>query len=200
MSKKEEVEYASFLTRVCAYIVDMFIVALVASLIALPFTNSTNTEKLDKQLTEVMEQASTGKIDTQTYINELMPLVYQKDRANGVYTIIVVILSIAYFVVYQYYTKQTFGKKMFRIKLEANKGELTMNQMVIRGMIINNIIFSLIALIFVTFSGEGTYFMANMTLNCLYYLIVLVASFMIIGRKDNRGLHDLVCNTKVVKC
>lgn len=193
-------ERAGFLVRACAFIVDMFIVAFVSSLIAMPFLDQDNTEKINKEITEIVEKGANQEISMNTYITELKPLLYQSDRSNGVYTICVLVLSILYFIVYQFYTKQTLGKKIFKIKIAANKGELTMNNMLFRGLIINSILFSLLAFIFVIFGNVDTYYVAKMTVNSIYYLIVLISACMIIFNKDRRGLHDVICNTKVVKC
>ena len=191
---------AGLLVRVCAFIVDMFLVSIVCALLSYPFINQENSQKINKELNEVMEKASKNEISVQTYAAELKPLVYQNDRDNGVTTIFILLVSILYFVVYQFKTKQTIGKKIFKIKLEANEGELTMNHMVFRGLIINSILFTLLTFIFVIFSNSSVYFVANITINSLYYLIIVISSLMIILRKDNRGLHDVICNTKVVKC
>ncbi|MBQ6477252.1 MAG: RDD family protein [Bacilli bacterium] len=193
-------ENAGFLFRACAFIIDMFIIAFVASLLSMPFVDSDSTEKISKQVNELVEKASKKEISMQTYTTELRSLTYQNDRINGIYTIFVLVLSILYFIVYQFYTKQTIGKKIFKIKIDSNKGELTMNHMLFRGLIINSILFSLLAFVFVIFSNENTYFVANVTLNSMYYLILFISACMIIFRKDGRGLHDIICNTKVVKC
>ena len=198
--KKNKNKSASFLARVGAFFVDMFLVAFLASLLATPFLDQDNMDKISKQTTEIMEKALSNEISIDTYTTELKPLLYQNDRYNGIYTIFVIVLCILYFIVYQFYYKQTFGKKLFNIKIEPIKGELTMNQMMFRGLIINSILFSLIAFIFVIFSDADTYFVANMTLNSLYYLILFVSAIMVIFREDRRGLHDIICNTKVVKC
>jgi uncharacterized RDD family membrane protein YckC len=198
--KKNNKKSATFFARLGAFFIDMFLVAFLASLLSIPFLDQDNMDKISKQTTEIMEKALSNEISIDTYTTELKPLLYQNDRYNGIYTIFVIILSILYFIVYQFYTGQSFGKRIFNIKIEPIKGELTMNQMMFRGLIINSILFSLIAFIFVIFSNADTYFVANMTLNSLYYLILFVSAIMVIFREDRRGLHDFICNTKVVKC
>ena len=191
---------AGFLVRTCAFIIDMFIVAFVASLLAMPFLDQDNSEKINKQITEIVQKGANQEISMDTYMTELKPLLYQSDRNNGIYTIFTLVLSILYFIVYQFYTKQTIGKKLFKIKVEANKGELTMNNMLFRGLIIDSILFALLAFIFVIFGNVDTYYVAKMTVNSIYYLILFISACMIIFNKDRRGLHDIICNTKVVKC
>lgn len=191
---------AGLLVRICAFLVDIFIVSFVAALISMPFIDQDNSQKISNEVTEIVEKYSKHEISIKTYISELTPLVYQNDRANGITTLFMIVLSILYFIVYQFYTKQTIGKRIFKIKIDSNDKELTMNQMVIRGLVINSILISLVSFIFVIFANEDIYFMANMTLNGLNYLILLISSIMIIIRKDRRGLHDIICNTRVVKC
>ena len=191
---------AGFLVRACAFIVDMFLIACVASLLSMPFVDQDNAEKINKEMSEIVQKGTSQEISMDTYVSELKPLLYQSDRNNGVYTICVLVLSILYFIVYQFYTKQTIGKKIFKIKVEANKGELTMNNMLFRGLIINSILFSLLSFIFVIFGNVDTYYVAKMTVNSIYYLILLTSACMIIFNKERRGLHDVICNTRVVKC
>ena len=44
------------------------------------------------------------------------------------------------------------------------------------------------------------YLVASSTLHMIYYFILISSFFMITFRKDKRGLHDVICNTKVVNC
>ena len=153
----------------CRYVFSIYGLCI----LSYPFINQENSQKINKELNEVMEKASKNEISVQTYAAELKPLVYQNDRDNGVTTILILLVSILYFVVYQFKTKQTIGKKIFKIKLEANDGELTMNHMVFRGLIINSILFTLLTFIFVIFSNSSVYFVANITINSLYLRIEL---------------------------
>ncbi len=197
MKKNENV---NFFPRMVAFIIDLLLVGIVCSLFSLPFVNEDNSEKLSNEVNEIVSKAANQEISLKTYFTELVPLVYESERQNGVYTIIMLLVGIFYYIVYQFRTGQTIGKKVFNIKLVSNDGDLTMNQLVFRGLIINSILFSLLTFVFLLFSNSKTFFIADLTLASLYYLILLISSFMIIYRKDHRGLHDVICNTKVVKC
>ena len=197
MKKNENV---NFFPRMIAFLIDLVIVGFVCSLLSLPFINEDNSEKISNEVNEIVSKAANQEISLDTYFTELVPLIYESERQNGAYTIIMLLVSIFYYIVFQFHTGQTLGKKIFNIKLVSNNGDLTMNQMVFRGLIINSILFSLLTFVFLLFSNSKTFFIADLTLASLYYLILLISSFMIIYRKDHRGLHDIICNTKVVKC
>ena len=197
MKKNENV---NLFPRIIAFIIDLVIVGFICSLISLPFVNEENSEKITNEVNEIVSKAANQEINLETYFTELVPLVYESERQNGITTIIMLLVSIFYYIVYQFRTGQTLGKKIMNIKLKSNEGDLTMNQMVFRGCIINSILFTLLTFVFLLFSNSQTFFVADVTLASLYYLILLISSLMIIIRKDNRGLHDIICNTKVVKC
>ena len=92
----------------------------------------------------------------------------------------------------------TLGKKLLRIKIESEDDDLTMNQMVIRGLIINGILFNIIELSLLLFLPKALYLNAYSSIELVKYSLYIVIAFMVMFRKDRRGLHDIICHTKVV--
>ena len=108
---------ALFIQRFAAFIIDIMIVSLIASFISTPFINASNSEKLTKQSSELVEKVMAGEIDQKTYIKEASVITYQIDKNNALYTIINIIFGFVYFVIFQFYKKgQTIGKQIFKIK------------------------------------------------------------------------------------
>jgi len=191
---------ALFIQRFCAYIIDVIIIVFLASLISIPFIKSDNVSNLNDSIQELSSSYIKGKIDNKTFINEYSSIYFQLEQQQGAYLIIGIILNILYFIVLQFYTGQTLGKKILKIKVESTRKHLTMNQMVVRGLLINSILLTLIELAFVIFGNKGTFIYIVGSFELIQYTFMIICAFMIMFRKDRLGLHDLICNTKVVRC
>ena len=48
------------------------------------------------------------------------------------------------------------------------------------------------------FASKEIYLTSNLLLTAVQILLLLIAGFMVIYRKDTRGLHDLIADTRVV--
>jgi len=104
-------EKAYFFQRVIAFIVDMVIVSIVASLLATPFMKTSTVNKLTEETNNIMEQYMNEEIDTKTYFNQSIDISYELARANGLVTIVEVFILILYFIVFLFYNSgQTIGK------------------------------------------------------------------------------------------
>lgn len=198
--KDSKTDKASFIQRLCAYIIDIVIVAFVASLIAVPFVDSDAVLKLTDGLYEVMEKYSTAEISHAVYMTESIPLTYQLARKSGVITLITLFLEVLYFIVFQFRNNgQTFGKKVMRIKVVSTKGEMTMNQMLIRALIINAILLDMIVLAFVIFGSPDIYYYGSLVFEEIQNFVLCASIVMIIFSKKRKGLHDLISHCEVIK-
>lgn len=191
---------ALFIQRLGAFLVDIIIIAFIASLISMPFINFDNVEKLKNEITNLSKSVINEDINYKTYINEYSSVYFQLEKQQAPYLISSIIIFILYFIVLQYYSGQTLGKKLFKIKLESTRKHLTINQMVVRGLLINYILLYLIEFAYIIFGTDRSYFYVVGTFAIIQYTLMIVSSIMIMFRKDRLGLHDLVCRTKVVRC
>ena len=177
-----------FWKRFLAFIIDSIIISFVCALIAVPFLDSSKVNKLTDDTKSIIEDYTNNKISIEEYTDQINNIEYQLSKEMAIYSLLVLIAGISYYGIYQYKTGKTLGKKILHIKLDSNNGELTLNQALFRCLIINSLIFSFIELV------------ASSTLHMIYYFILISSFFMITFRKDKRGLHDVICNTKVVNC
>ena len=189
-----------FWKRFLAFIIDSIIISFVCALIAVPFLDSNKVTKLTNDTKSIVEDYTNDKISIEEYTDQVNNIEYQLSKEMGLYSLLMIVVGISYYGIYQYKTSKTLGKKLMHIKLDSNDGELTLNQVLFRCLIINCLIFSFIELVFLVFANSSIYLVASSTLHMIYYFILISSFFMITLRKDKRGLHDVICNTKVVNC
>ena len=197
--EKDEYQKAYFYKRVLAYLLDIIIVYIVATLIALPFKTE-SVRKVDNQIIEITQKALNGKINAKLYGQQMNELAYQKAKLDGIANIIIILISVANYIVYQGYTKgQTLGKKIMKIKIVKTNGtELTYNDLIFRNLLNNFIIFDILLAVFALI-GRKTYIYGYMFVDYLQLALLIVSVFMIAIRKDGRSVMDLLANTKVVR-
>ena len=113
---KAKGEKALFVQRFIAFLLDIFILSSIASLISYPFLDAKSIDKLNKNSSEVIEKYTTGEIDMDTYVDEVKGISYQLSQKQGVVSLVTLFLAVLYFIVYQYYNNgQTIGKKLMKI-------------------------------------------------------------------------------------
>lgn len=189
---------ALFIKRLGALIIDVLLLSLIANLVSGIFINEKDTKKLCNEEIQLLNDYSNNVIDSETLFENANSINYESSKLLIPYTIIYLFLSILYFVMYQKQSEQTLGKKLLRIKIESEDDDLTMNQMVIRGLIINGILFNIIELSLLLFLPKALYLNAYSSIELVKYSLYIVIAFMVMFRKDRRGLHDIICHTKVV--
>lgn len=196
---KNEKEKATFLQRFVAYIIDIFLVSFIASLLVFPFIDNDNAEKLSNESMEVIEKYTNSEIDMKTYAAEMSSLTYQSAKSNGIVALVTLVCEILYFAVFQLYNNgQTLGKKLLKIKVVAEDGKLSMNQMVVRALIVNSILLEIISFCFMLFAGETVYFYGVATLEMIQYAVLVISAFMIMWSAKRQGIHDKIVHTEVV--
>lgn len=201
-SQGEQFEKALFVQRFLAFLLDIFLISIVASIISYPFLDIDSIQKLNESSAEVMENYATGKINQKEYFNESSTISYELARKQGVNTLIIIFLNILYFVVYQIKNNgQTLGKQILKIRVvDSSNRDLSMNQMIFRALIINSILLDMISFGVLIFANQSSYFYGVSFLAFIQFCILSVSTFMIMFGKDKRGLHDLVAHTDVVRC
>ena len=197
---KQKDKKASFRKRLCAYLIDIFVVSLLASLIVVPFIDAESVEKLNKNMTDVTEAYLNNEINEMTYLSESESINYQLAKLTGTLTFATIIIKMLYFIVFQLYNKgQTLGKSMFGICVKSNDEVLTTNQMILRTFIVDSIFYSIIGFALMVFASSTAYFYGNLLFESVQSIIMVICACMVAFRKDKRGLHDMVSRTSVVE-
>ncbi len=200
--KEKQLEKALFIQRFAAFILDVFIVSMVASMIAYPFLDMNSIDKLSESSTQIVEDYMKQEISIEEYTNESISVSYEMARKQGILSLITIFLNILYFVVFQIKNDgQTIGKKLLKIKVSSNDGnQLTMNQMIFRSLIINSILIDMVNFCVLLFTNQMAYFYGVGILSMIQFTIIAASGFMVMFSEKRQGIHDLIAHTDVVKC
>ena len=198
-SKEKELKKASFIRRLCAFIIDMVLISFAASLIAIPFTNTTAVDSINTREKELREKYTKQEINSEEYLITYTDIYYDLNKNTGIASFTSLVLSILYFVVFQLYNKgQTLGKKLLGIKIVSDEKELNMNQMIVRSLLANFILVNILKFALLTFTSKSVYVTSSGILELINYIVILVSVIMA-TTKEGRTIHDRIAHTRVVK-
>ena len=191
---------ATFTNRLLAYLIDSIIVLLVSSIIAIPLT-SKKIESLEKELKTITKEYTNQNIDMNTYLEKNQDLNYQIQKESLSTNVVYLIVSIIYYVVFQYLNKgQTLGKKLLKIKVVNKEGNTpSLYQMILRTFITNQIFTYLVTILLVLLATKEQFLSLYQTLNSLATIFIIVSALMILYTNNLQGLHDKMAKTLVVK-
>lgn len=190
---------ASFLKRGGAYLIDIALVSIVMSFISIVFTTQ-NANRLTEQFLSLNESTITNNEDIMTYYNRVADLTLSLDKENFMINIINCVIIILYFVVLPLYQKgQTLGKKIFKIRIVRDDKEyLGANDLIVRNIIVNGLLNTLLSFCLVFLLSGFEYFTIVSILAFAQITLIIISIFMIIIRKDKRGLQDIITKTHVI--
>lgn len=186
--------------RILAYLIDIFIVICIATILTIFIPVSEEYTNQMNELNAVLEDYSSGDISETEYLEKFSDISYIVNKESVQVSIVSVVLSTIYFVVLAYYMNgQTFGKKIMKIQVvSANSKKLTMNNYLIRSLIVDSILMNAISIIAILFLEKSSYLKVYDVTSTIFGAIYVVIFAMILFRQDGRGLHDLLANTKVI--
>lgn len=188
------------LKRIIAFVFDIVIVSLVVSLINLlpldPYKDKYK-DAYEKYNEVVQKSTEDEKNDYKDEIIELNYEVYKYRTYSSMFSATALIL---YFGVLPLVMNgQTLGKKMMKLRVVSNnEKKLNFWKYLIRIVILNNIWLSLINVGAVYVVSGVKFYYVTYVISMLSSLIYMLNLIMVMFRKDNRGLHDMVAGTKVI--
>lgn len=148
------------------------------------------------------------KEDSKNLLNEVFDYyenIYKEDareikRLDLYRSIIKVVLSLLYFIALPIYTKGvTVGMKLLKLRVVRTDGtDAKPVDYVIRAVIVYGIVFTIISLIFAYTLSVKDFYTYDNILNKISSIVISVVLFTIVFRRDMRGLHDILSNTKVI--
>lgn len=191
---------AMFSQRVLAFLIDLVLLSIICSLITMFVPVNDTATKLYEEQNRVLEGYVDGSVSMEEYVNQMVDLGYDISRQTVIVSIVTIVISLLYYVVYPCYNNgQTLGKKLMKIKIKkTNDTELSMNDLLIRSMINNSILVNIINVILVLFLSKNLYLSTSSLVSFIQYLVLIISLIMIAFTNNAQGLHDKVCKTEVV--
>ena len=189
------------LKRIIAFVIDIVIVSLVVSLINLlpidPYQDKYK-DTYEKYNEVVRKSTEDGSHDYKDEIIELNYEVYKYRTYSSVFSAAALIL---YFGVLSLVMNgQTLGKKIMKLRVVSyNDKKLNFWKYLIRIVILNNIWLSLINVGAVYIVDGVKFYYVTYVISMISSLVYMLNLIMVMFRKDNRGLHDMVAGTKVIE-
>lgn len=190
--------------RVMAYAIDMLIVLIISTAISNIKYLNPEMEKYEETYDSYMEYVNNGvndnNISSLINSNEYKDYTYKINYYGRYSSLITLIVTFLYFVVFQYNTKgYTGGKRMLNIKVEAIDGKLKIKHFLLRSLIINELFTTSLTILALFLLKKESFSNVQMYIELLNMALLFVTFGMVLYRKDGRGLHDLFAGTKVVK-
>ena len=190
---------ASFFKRLLAYVIDTIILTLIIGVLSSVVSNK-QYEKASEEYMRLQESYMKQEITITEYQNDIKPIVYDMQKSSVTINTVSVLLSIAYFIVFQYLNRgQTIGKKLMRIKITENNKEPSLKAMVIRTIIINSILTGILNIVLVYLLKKNTYYTGYQIVSYIELAFAFISALFIIYRKDKLGLHDIIAKTEVIE-
>lgn len=192
---------ASFKQRMGAYLIDLMVLIGIFSLIYFLIPENVKNTVLEQELNLLNENFIKEEIVLGDYFNEYSNIIYNLDKNNTINSIINVIILVIYFIAIPFITNgKTLGKYILGIKVSTkNKENVSILGLIIRNLIFNGFIYLLGSMLLLIITSGTTYFISLIILGIIQIILSLSSAFMVIYRKDFRGLHDILSNTKVVR-
>ena len=189
--------------RLIAYILDMLIIYIISSLIfMIVFRNDYQkyTEATEDYFNKITNIAKETK-DKNKMVDNVNEISYNYIKLGTTQTIFVITTEIIYFIFIQFFLNgQTLGKKLLKIKIVPLEGEkLEAGLFVLREIVLLVIPIRVVDLIALLTTGMNTYLKINNLTSNLNSIISILIIGPILFRQDERGIHDLISKTKVIR-
>lgn len=195
---------ASFMQRLLAYLIDIFIVSFIFSIFSVFIPNNEISEynkKLSDAESKMIETMQSGNSDNyKEMLDEVVSIQYEMSRASILRDSVLFVITFGYFVILQFCLKgKTIGKMILKIKVvQKNNKEPSMGAILLRTFIVQGLLSSFIAIVTILFIDKNFYTYFNGIISVASSIFIIVSALMILYRKDKKGLHDMMAGTSVV--
>lgn len=189
-----------FKKRLFAYLIDFVLLTTIVTIINCVLPTTTKQVEINKELDSLQQDLLDGKIDNKQYFDGYKKLLPELDKSNMAINVCNLVFILGYFIIIPVVNNgQTLGKKILKIKIEKIDGNLTIRDMVIRNFITTSLLQLMISSTLVYIVNNDIYYNLSIFVSLLQILLVIITSFMIIYRKDEKGVQDLITGTQVIE-
>jgi uncharacterized RDD family membrane protein YckC len=181
--------------RILAYLFDMLLMMLFMQLVSYILKPTDNLVLLTNELNTLYETILKGHLPLSNFIHQFIEILRPLDIASGTYSVINIMYIIIYFIIIPYlFDGQTLGKYLNKIKVE----DYNLVSLIVRNFLTTSLAYTLICMMLMYLVSNLTYFIVVLILTIIQLVALFISFFMVLYRRDRRGLHDIITNTKVV--
>lgn len=192
---------SKFTKRMLAYLFDSFILLFLLVIISLLFPNN-NMTNLQTELTVIEQNYLFGNINQEVFFNEsfeIFALMFKESMLLILFNIVFIIVYHIIIPVFGSY--QTLGMKILNIRIMSEKNKpITLSDLVLRNVVNNGLAYLMICLGTYYLLPSNIFIIMISILGIIQVLLVIISCFMIIYKKDRKGIQDIISDTKVIDC
>lgn len=190
---------ASASKRIIAYIIDFIFVSAILMVVSYFIPKNSNVEFLNNDMNNLTEQVLNSEITFQSYAREYSLYLSNIDKENVIYNVISVVVLLIYYVIVPVIFKATLGKYIMKLEIKHKDGKkLNLYNTFVRSCITEGMLYSLITIFLVQIVSSETYLINLIILGFIEFILVITSLFMILYKRDKRGLHDILSRSIVV--
>lgn len=194
--------------RISAYLIDILFIFIVIGLISeIKFINPYYDKYIEayEKYNEILEDYTNEKISDKEFNNYYNKNYYLVSKYSVSYNVVIIAAILLYFGLFQKYNNgQTLGKKLMKIRVINNNGvnKVSLIRFIVRTLsiyyiYIGGIIPLIINSILVYIINENSFMNITTIISYLFLLVSIISFIFICIKKDERGIHDILANTKV---
>ena len=189
-----------FLQRFLSYFIDTILISFIAALFTFFIPTTMAYKESVDGIKTISQQYLDGEITEDLYLESYSKYNYTVQKDSAVIVVIQQLVTVAYFGTYAYYNNgKTVGKKLMKCRVVDEKGNNASHfSLITRTVLIHGVVFSCFSLLFLLFMNANQYFQATNIINSIQSVFLISSVFMIMFRKDGKGLHDFISKTKVI--
>lgn len=185
--------------RLVAYLFDMMVLMGLLMLIYYFLPESHNITVLNQEFDHVNDLLFSNNISFGSYLTRVASIMQELDKERILYSLINAVYIIVYFVIIPFKTKKTFGMYLMRLKYESKDQSYSVDDLLVRSMITCGLLYLLASLVLIYVLPSIAYFLTNIIFAIIQISLVVISFFMVLYRKDHRGLQDLWSRTVITR-
>lgn len=185
--------------RAAAYLFDMIILIGILTLASFFIPESHNIAVLNQEFNNVNDLLFSNSISLGSYLTRVASIMQDLDKERILYSLINAIYIIIYFVIIPWKTHKTFGMYLMGISYHAKDEQISLDDLLVRSMITCGLLYLLASLVLIYVLPSMIYFITNSIFAIIQISLVVISFFMVLYRKDHRGLQDLWSRTIIIR-
>ena len=194
------------LKRACAYIIDLMLILIISSLFAGIEALNPNEEKYEETYNQYKTMISNASDINSINNEEVINITYDMSKYGISIEIINLVVTVLYFVVFQYLNNgKTLGKTLMKIKVVSKDNKkIKFYQILLRSLIINSILSLFVLILILLFCSKSIYLLSSRYIQFIDMTLVFVSiiiAFIYITKKikiifylqNSKNIVILIC-------